>query len=197
MTFQPDWREQQQHFKEQARWNQQQSQISRLKLGPDRGNWLTLWLVAGIGLSAFNLLLIAYTLLPWLDRLERVPLPTLGSIFLWGAITIANIRCLWAIWQWKRWGVYGAAVTLIVSIFAKAMITIVSPTDMFRLFFQLFLLWLLVKDKWKHFTPGWEAHVIRFIRPPRPASQSVIINPVGDPSVHPLAEKPAPSNQQH
>ncbi|MBZ0297743.1 MAG: hypothetical protein K8L99_34630 [Anaerolineae bacterium] len=136
MTFQPDWRE------------QQQSQKSQSSLAQDRGGCLTLWLVVSVGFSVLSLsLILANVLLPWLDSLQGMPLTTFGAIFL----VIANLYCLWAIWRWKRWGVYGLIVTFIASLIVELMIGTATDADFIAPFIQIGILAFLIKDKWEAF----------------------------------------------
>lgn len=116
-----------------------------------RGGCLTLW----VTVSAIMGVIAAFGFCNLLGVVGRVP-PALrrisiGSMFLLGGLIAAQLVCLWGIWQWKKWGVYGMAAIAIASPFIEGALGIATATDWLAPFIQLGILYFLVKDKWDYF----------------------------------------------
>lgn len=73
------------------------------------------------------------------------------ALFLYSALLIGLLVCVWGIWKWKQWGVYGAALTSIASPFIEYSLGVATTSDWVAPFVQIIILYYLVKDKWDDF----------------------------------------------
>ena len=112
---------------------------------PDRGGCLNLWLGASVVFSILAIVL-------FLGLGEQLTRRGLGFFLIFGIVAvIVNLACIYGIYQWKRWGVYGligaSLVSLVLNVIGGTVIvtTFVSP------FVQMAILWYLVHDKWDVF----------------------------------------------
>ena len=117
----------------------------------ERSGCLNLWLIASIvfGLIAlFGLIQVWELVLRTPNAFQRVS--PIGLILL-SALLIGMLICVWGIWRWKRWAVYGIALTSIVSPFVEYAFFRADASDVIAPFIQIAVLYFLVKDKWDDF----------------------------------------------
>ncbi len=112
---------------------------------PERGGCLSWWL--GLSLVVSVLALIFF-----LGVGQQLSQRGFGYLIVFGIVAVVvNLACLYGIYQWKRWGVYGFAVGSIVSLIVSILGSTATARDFAAPFIQIGLLWYLVKDKWDYF----------------------------------------------
>ena len=117
----------------------------------ERGGCLSLWLAASAlfgALAVITLLQLWNLVLQTPNAFQRVS-PVVLVLF--SALIIGLLVCLGGIWNWKRWGVYGAALCSIVSPFVESAMGVANAQDWIAPIIQIAVLWYLVKDKWDDF----------------------------------------------
>ncbi len=117
---------------------------------PERGGCLTIWLIAAI------LLNVGYGGITYLQILELYSDPRVQAVIspfyviALGVLLLMVSVGLFAIWNWKRWGVYLVVVAIIFSIFVQ-----VGPVNPVRSYLapivQLAILYFLISPRWHIF----------------------------------------------
>lgn len=112
---------------------------------PDRGGCLSLWLGASVLFSILALFLF-FGIGGELTRRGY------GLLFIFGIVAvIINLVCLYGIYNWKRWGVYGFVAADIIGLVVNVIAGSVTAATCVSPFVQLGILWYLVNDKWDAF----------------------------------------------
>ena len=112
---------------------------------PDRGGCLNLWL----GASALFGVLGIFLILGLADELGR---RGMGFFYVVSLVAlVAALVCVYGIYQWKRWGVYGLVATSFINLTVSVMAGIATATSCVSPFVQVAILWYLVHDKWDVF----------------------------------------------
>lgn len=112
---------------------------------PDRGGCLNLWL----GASALFSVLAIFLFLGAGGELTR---RGFGFLFIFGLIAIIfNLVCIYGIYNWKRWGVYGWVAGSLLSFVINVIAGTATTTTCVSPLVQMGILWYLVNDKWDVF----------------------------------------------
>lgn len=112
---------------------------------PERGGCLSWWL----GVSFVVSILALFVILGSSAQLTR---HGFGYLIFFGVAAVGiNLACLYGIYQWKRWGVYGFAAASILSLIVSLSGSTGTIRDLFTPLIQIGLLWFLVHDKWDYF----------------------------------------------
>jgi hypothetical protein len=124
---------------------------SSASVKPERGGCLTLWLVVSSLAAVVGVILLFQTL----GLLNRVSGPRASQVQLVlifaGIFLMIGIACLWGIWNWKKWGVYGVIATGIVSPLLQFLLGVGNAVDCVRPIIQFGVLYFLINDKWDYF----------------------------------------------
>lgn len=117
----------------------------------ERGGCLTVWVAA----SAIVGVIAVFGFFNLLGVIGRIPTAarriSIGTLFLFGGLLAAQLVCLWGIWEWKKWGVYGMAAIAIASPFVEGALGVATATDWIAPFIQIGILYFLIKDKWGYY----------------------------------------------
>lgn len=103
-----------------------------------------LWMVAMILFSILAAIL-------WLDQRLLAILPPLAVYAVVGT-TIAEAVCVFGIFQWKKWGVYGLVAALIFSFILKSTLNLVESRSIISMIVAFVILYFFVPPKWKYYT---------------------------------------------
>lgn len=109
-----------------------------------RGGCLTAWL-------GVLLLQMLDLLRPGTIRLEADRQYVLLVVFLLGGLLVGTFACLYGIWNWKRWGVYGIAALSVASLLVSIILDVATSRDFIQPFTQNAVLWFLIRKKWQYF----------------------------------------------
>lgn len=122
------------------------------KYKPERGTWLTVWIIASAVLSFVALVTMFQVLRTALGFSERtVPAYVTTGLLCMNTLIILQLVFLFGIWRWKRWGVYGISIIAILSPIAESMAGAVTTGDWLAPFIQIGILWWLVRNRWDDF----------------------------------------------
>lgn len=112
---------------------------------PERGGCLSFWLGASLVVSVMAL----FVFLGLGSELSR---RGFSWIVLFGFFAVAvNLACIYGIYKWKQWGVYGFVAASIMSLVLEMISQTVTARDFVAPFIQIGILWYLIKDKWDYF----------------------------------------------
>lgn len=112
---------------------------------PERGGCLSIWLAV----SALFIIIAFFGLAGLASEAERQGIGAV--IYVLMGMSVLSLVCLYGIYEWKRWGVYGLAAISIISPFVEASLGVADASDCIAPFVQLGILAYLVNDKWMHF----------------------------------------------
>jgi hypothetical protein len=117
----------------------------------ERGGCLITWLSVAVFSGLFGIYLFVDTLNFFISNGLTSRSDLMIPLFLLGIDALVIFVCLWGIWTWRRWGVYG----FVIFNFAGTLIGVVfvqnNPMTLFTPILQTAILYLLVKDKWRAF----------------------------------------------
>jgi hypothetical protein len=119
-----------------------------------RGGCLTAWLGVSLAASLITgvlLLQMLDLLRPGTIRLEADRQYVLLVVFLLGGLLVGMFACLYGIWNWKRWGVYGIAALSVASLLVSIILDVATSRDFIQPFTQNAVLWFLIRKKWQYF----------------------------------------------
>lgn len=117
-----------------------------------RGGCLTVWLGVSLAIALLGVL----SIIQLLDLLRPGALPRGEStstiwfmIIVLGGLLAGRLASLYAIWNWKRWGVYSLIVVTIVSYFVQHLFPDRTPLlNCLDLLLEFLILWLVVRRRW-------------------------------------------------
>jgi hypothetical protein len=117
---------------------------------PERGGCLTAWLVVSTILTVIAGVAFMQLLSVLIRPRAFEDISPVGVLLL-GGLMIGSSICLIGVWNWKRWGVYGIALTSCISPLIEVFFFRADVTDFIAPFVQIAILWYLVSGKWDAF----------------------------------------------
>ena len=110
----------------------------------ERGGCLTTWLLVS-GVLAVIALLAILSLGAQTGNLGN------GGIITGITIMLAYLIFIYGTWNWKRWGVFGLAVSTVLSNGFQILNGIRPETNLLQMVVQLAILYFLVHSRWEQF----------------------------------------------
>ncbi len=112
---------------------------------PERSGCLTWWLIASVLFS----ILAVFQLLNAGGELTRSGNSQFFVVSV--ALVVVAMACLYGIYEWKRWGVYGYVVVGLVGLVLNMVAGTATGPICLAPFVQIGFVWYLVKDIWDQF----------------------------------------------
>lgn len=114
---------------------------------PEQSIYVTLWLVVSAIISIVGALLFFNEA----DLASGRDVREFVAILLIGSLTIGTLYCLWRLWKWQQWGVYGFIFTSLILPLYKDTFVPATPLSFIVPILQIVVLYFVIKDTWHYY----------------------------------------------